>query len=213
MTETQTWRDLLSVEDVRELADATDRTSAALQSQYAASPRIKNLGKAFQTSLSATEKLSELSAMVADMQTAQGKFLDWWGNRVGVSRYLKVKGEYTRLDDDYFRFLLFYRARCNVANSTVATMNQMLTSLTSERVFVVDYQTMVLQSIVVIGNISDLQATILETYGILNRPAGVMTNFLIIYPDEQIFGFEGSQLLPFDIGVFNPGRTIGGETI
>lgn len=213
MTETQTWRDLRQVEDVRELADATDRVSAALQSQYAASPRIRALGDAFQTSISATEKLAELSAMVADMNTAQGKFLDWWGDRVGVSRYLQIKGEYTRLDDDYFRFLLFYRARCNVANATVATMNEMLTSLTSEKVFVVDYQDMRLQSIVVIGNISDIQATILETYGILNRPAGVMTNFLIIYPDEQIFGFEGSELLPFDQGVFNPGRTIGGDVI
>ena len=88
-------------------------------------------------------------------------------------------------------------------------MNRMLSQLTSERIFVVDYQDMTLQSIVIIGSISDLMATILQTYGLLNRPAGVMTNFIIIYPDEQIFGFEGSDLLPFDQGVFNPGRTIG----
>ena len=68
---------------------------------------------------------------------------------------------------------------------------------------------MSINSIVIIGNISDLQAQILEVYGLLNRPSGVLTNFLIIYPDEQIFGFEGSDLLPFDQGVFNPGRTIG----
>ena len=83
-------------------------------------------------------------------------------------------------------------------------MNQMLSQLTDTRVFVVDYQTMEIQSIVVIGAISDLQAQILETYGLLNRPAGVLTNFLIIYPDEKIFGFLGSDLLPFDQGVFNP---------
>ena len=68
---------------------------------------------------------------------------------------------------------------------------------------------MTLQIIVIIVSISDLMATILQTYGLLNRPAGVMTNFIIIYPDEQIFGFEGSELQPFDQGVFNPGRTIG----
>ena len=67
---------------------------------------------------------------------------------------------------------------------------------------------MSLNSVVIIGSITELQAQILQTYGLLNRPAGVMTKFLIIYPDEQIFGFEGSDLLPFDQGVFNPGRTI-----
>ena len=143
------------------------------------------------------------------MESAAGVFLDWWGERVGVTRYIKVNGEYVRLDDDYYRFLLFYRARCNLSDSTCATMNRMLSQLTSERIFVVDYQDMTLQSIVIIGSISDLMATILQTYGLLNRPAGVMTNFIIIYPDEQIFGFEGSELQPFDQGVFNPGRTIG----
>ena len=88
-------------------------------------------------------------------------------------------------------------------------MNRMLSMLTNTRVFVVDYQDMTLQSIVIIGNIDEIQAQILQTYGLLNRPAGVMTNFLIIYPNEQILGFDGSGLQPFDQGVFNPGRTIG----
>ena len=150
----------------------------------------------------------DLHGMVADMQTAQGVYLDWWGQRVGVDRLLKVKGEWCRFDDDYYRFLLLYRARCNLANATVSTMNNMLSQLTDTRVFVVDYQNMSIQSIVVIGAISDLQAQILQTYGLLNRPAGVLTNFLIIYPDEKIFGFAGQDLQPFDFGVFNPGRTI-----
>ena len=205
----QTWQDFLQVDDVREMSDVLDKTSAVLQSQYSASRRIGGLGRLFQRELDATDDLESVKAKVADMETAEGKFLDWWGERVGVNRYIKVNGEYVRLDDDYYRFLLFYRARCNLADSTCATMNRMLSQLTSERIFVVDYQDMTLQSIVIIGSISDLMATILQTYGLLNRPAGVMTNFIIIYPDEQIFGFEGSDLLPFDQGVFNPGRTIG----
>ena len=84
----------------------------------------------------------------------------------------------------------------------------MLSMLTDTRVFVVDYQTMSISSVVIIGAISDLQSQILSTYGLLNRPAGVLANYLIIYPDEQILGFEGSDLLPFDQGVFNPGRSI-----
>jgi hypothetical protein len=205
----QTWQDFLQVDDVREMSNVLDKTSTVLQSQYAASKRIGNLGKFFQKEIDATENIELLKEEVADMESAAGVFLDWWGERVGVTRYIKVNGEYVRLDDDYYRFLLFYRARCNLSDSTCATMNRMLSQLTSERIFVVDYQDMTLQSIVIIGSISDLMATILQTYGLLNRPAGVMTNFIIIYPDEQIFGFEGSELQPFDQGVFNPGRTIG----
>lgn len=205
----QTWQDFLQVDDVREMSNVLDKTSTTLQSQYAASKRIGNLGKFFQKEIDATENIELMKEEVADMETAAGVFLDWWGERVGVTRYIKVNGEYVRLDDDYYRFLLFYRARCNLSDSTCATMNRMLSQLTSERIFVVDYQDMTLQSIVIIGSISDLMATILQTYGLLNRPAGVMTNFIIIYPDEQIFGFEGSELQPFDQGVFNPGRTIG----
>lgn len=205
----QTWQDFLKVDDVREMSNVLDKTSTVLQSQYAASKRIGNLGKFFQKEIDATENIELLKEEVADMESAAGVFLDWWGERVGVTRYIKVNGEYVRLDDDYYRFLLFYRARCNLSDSTCATMNRMLSQLTSERIFVVDYQDMTLQSIVIIGSISDLMATILQTYGLLNRPAGVMTNFIIIYPDEQIFGFEGSELQPFDQGVFNPGRTIG----
>lgn len=116
--------------------------------------------------------------------------------------------EYRRFDDDHFRFLIYYRAACNVATDTAEAANQLLSRLTDTTVFVVDYLNMSINSVVVIGSISDLQATVLAQYGLLNRPAGVLTNLLIIYPDEQMFGFLGQDLLPFDQGVFNPGREI-----
>lgn len=209
MAETQTWQDILGVDDVRNMPDFADLTTDAIQSQYAHAKRIRGIAKKVRQKLDATQDMVNLHSMVADMQTAQGVYLDWWGQRVGVDRLLKVNGEWHRFDDDYYRFLLFYRARCNLADSTAATMNNMLSQLTDTRVFVVDYQDMSIQSIVVIGAISDLQAQILQTYGLLNRPAGVLTNFLIIYPDEKIFGFNGQNLQPFNQGVFNPGRTIG----
>lgn len=209
MADTQTWQDILDVDDVRDEADFADMTTDAIQSQYAHAKRIRGIAEKVRKEIDATHDMVDLRGMVADMQTAQGVYLDWWGQRVGVDRLLKVKGEWCRFDDDYYRFLLFYRARCNLANATVSTMNNMLSQLTDTRVFVVDYQNMSIQSIVVIGAISDLQAQILQTYGLLNRPAGVLTNFLLIYPDEKIFGFAGQDLQPFDQGVFNPGRTVG----
>lgn len=208
MSDSQTWQNFESAEDVREMADVTSSASVAMQSQYAHAPRMNAVGKILQDEIDATDQLDDIAVQVADVETAKGVFLDWWGKRIGIDRYIKVKDDYVRFDDDYFRFLLLYRAACNVSDSTCATMNRMLSLLTSTRVFVVDYGDMSLNSVVIIGSITEIQAQILQTYGLLNRPAGVVTNFLIIYPDEQIFGFEGSDLLPFDQGVFNPGRTI-----
>lgn len=208
MSDTQTWKNFLSIGNVLDVADIVDKTSIALQSQYSHAKRFRNLGEVFQDEIDASDQVDDLHAEIADTSTAEGVFLDWWGQRIGVDRFIKVNGQYQRFDDDYFRFLLLYRALCNIANSTAATMNRNLSMLTSTRVFVVDYGDMT-QSIVFIGDIPDLQAQILKNYGLLNRPAGVLTNFLIIYPDEQIFGFNGSELKPFGQGVFNPGRTIG----
>lgn len=208
MADTQTWFNFASVEDVRGIPDVASTQSEAIQTQYAFSADFQNLGSLAQDVIDATPDLERLHAAAMDPQTAYGVYLDWWGQKVGVDRFIKVRGEYVRFDDDYFRFLILYRAACNISNGSADAANKLLQRLTDTTVFVVDYLDMSVNSIVIIGNISDLQAMILQTYGLLNRPAGVLTNLLVIYPDEQIFGFEGSALMPFDVGVFNPGRTI-----
>jgi len=208
MADTQTWFNFASVEDVRGIPDVASTQSEAIQTQYAFSADFQNLGSLMQDVIDATHDLERLHAAAMDPQTAYGVYLDWWGQKVGVDRFIKVRGEYVRFDDDYFRFLILYRAACNISNGSADAANKLLQRLTDTTVFVVDYLDMSVNSIVIIGNISDLQAMILQTYGLLNRPAGVLTNLLVIYPDEQIFGFEGSTLMPFDVGVFNPGRTI-----
>ena len=208
MADTQTWFNFASVEDVQGIPDVASTQSEAIQTQYAFSADFQNLGSLMQDVIDATPDLERLRAAAMDPQTAYGVYLDWWGQKVGVDRFIKVRGEYVRFDDDYFRFLILYRAACNISNGSADAANKLLQRLTDTTVFVVDYLDMSVNSIVIIGNISDLQAMILQTYGLLNRPAGVLTNLLVIYPDEQIFGLEGSTLMPFDVGVFNPGRTI-----
>lgn len=208
MADTQTWFNFASVADVRSIPDVASTQSEAIQTQYAFSADFQNLGSLMQDVIDATPDLERLHAAAMDPQTAYGVYLDWWGQKVGVDRFIKVRGEYVRFDDDYFRFLILYRAACNISNGSADAANKLLQRLTDTTVFVVDYLDMSVNSIVIIGNISDLQAMILQTYGLLNRPAGILTNLLVIYPDEQIFGFEGSTLMPFDVGVFNPGRTI-----
>ena len=208
MADTQTWEDFIAVENVLEMSDVASDITAALQPQYSHAKRFRGMAKTFHDALDATPELKSFYDAIANPETAKGIFLDWWGKRIGVDRNIKVNGEYRRFDDDHFRFLIYYRAACNVATDTAEAANQLLSRLTDTTVFVVDYLNMSINSVVVIGSISDLQATVLAQYGLLNRPAGVLTNLLIIYPDEQMFGFLGQDLLPFDQGVFNPGREI-----
>lgn len=208
MADVETWQNFEDVADVDAMADVSSLASAAIQSQYSHSQQFQNLSLAVRDGIDATKDVDKFHQAIADPQTAYGVFLDWWGKRVGVDRYIKVNGEYVRFDDDYYRFLIFYRALCNIANATADAANRLLSMLTDTVVFVVDRQDMAISSVVIIGAIPDMQSQILSTYGLLNRPAGVLANYLIIYPDEQIFGFEGSQLLPFNQGVFNPGRSI-----
>ena len=204
----QTWENILEVGEVRECPSVSDEASIALQSQYSASQRIRKLGNTFRAALDATDVSKQYRDEICNLQFAKGLFLDWWGERVGVNRNMRIKGGFHRFDDDYYRFLLSYKAVSNISNGTADTANKMLQRLTDTTVFVVDYLDMTINSIVIIGAISDLQATVLQNFGLLNRPAGVLTNMLVIYPDELIFGFDGQDLLPFDVGVFNPSRTI-----
>ena len=44
---------------------------------------------------------------------------------------------------------------------------------------------------------------ILNTYGALNKGAGVQWVYLSVNPDE-VFGFDNSGFQPFDCGVFTP---------
>lgn len=150
MSTTQTWEDLQKVDDVREMADVPSEASIAMQSQYAHAPNFKALAEIFHTALDATEQLDQLLKDVADARTAKGVFLDWWGKRVGVDRLIEVDGEFIRFDDDYYRFLIMYRALCNISDSSAATMNRLLSQLTDQQVFIVDYQNMSIRSIVLI---------------------------------------------------------------
>lgn len=206
----QTWEDALAIEDIYSAPDIPSVASAAIQSQYAHSAQVHGFAAAARAGIDATSDIERFRASIADPETAFGTFLDDWGRRIGVDRYIKIKatGKLFRFDDDYFRFLINYRALCNIANATASTANSLLSMLTSTTTFVVDYQDMTINSIVIIGAIPDLQSSIIAQYGLLNRPAGVKTNLLVIYPDEQIFGFDGSKLHPFNQGVFNPGREI-----
>ena len=66
-------------------------------------------------------------------------------------------------------------------------------------------------SIHILGTLTTVQEFILRNYGLLLRGAGVGYNILIQNPDTPTFGFDGSELQPFNQGVFNPVTVISFE--
>lgn len=207
MADSATWRNILSVEDFRKLSNVRSLISIALQSQYSHSERYRQLGLLFNAEIDASPQLDAFFNNVLNPDTALGVWLDWWGKRVGVNRNLVIDGVDTRLDDEFFRFLIFYRAVVNVSNGTSETINRLLTKLIGLSVFVSDYQDMTIR-IRIVGEPTSVQVAILKNYGLLNRPAGVLVNVEAVAPNELVFGFFGSELLPFNQGVFNPARNI-----
>ena len=207
MADSVTWRNILSVTDFRKISNVRSLISIALQSQYSHSERYRQLGLLFNAEIDASPQLDAFFNNVLNPDTALGVWLDWWGKRVGVNRNLVIDGVDTRLDDEFFRFLIFYRAVVNVSNGTSETINRLLTKHIGLPVFVSDYQDMTIR-IRIVGEPTSVQVAILKNYGLLNRPAGVLVNVEAVAPNELVFGFFGSELLPFNQGVFNPARNI-----
>lgn len=204
MSATQTWRDISAVGDFRKVPDVQDSVSAAIQSQYADSPRIRGLCRLFQELLDATPDLSTMLDAVCDPSKAQGVFLDWWGDRVGVSRRLTVESEAIMLDDETYRSVIFYRAAANVSESNIYDMNRLLRQIIKADVIAIDNLDMTID-LRVFGRLTETEEFIIRNFGLLTRGAGVGFNlqFGISYDS---FGFYGSKLLPFNQGILNSAK-------
>ena len=202
-----TWRDIWTEEDFKALPNVRSLVSIALQSQYSHSEKYRQLGDLFRDEIDASPWLDELYTNVLNPETASGVFLDWWGKRVGVSRYLTVDGVETVLDDEFYRFLVFYRAVANVSSATAESINSLLTRLTGYKTKVFDNQDMTI-SIVLFGQVNSAIREIVRRYGLLNRGGGVQAKLRIIDPSYTMLGFFGQKLYPFNVGVFNPATDI-----
>ena len=135
--------------------------STALQSQYAHSQKFRNIGSVANSNIDISTDIDNAFNSVFNPVTAQGVFLDWWGQRVGEQiRY--INGTPTRLDDDYFRFLLFYRALSNISDGTAQTVNNLLSMLVNAPVVIHDNKDMSFD-IIIYGSLTDLEKNDSET--------------------------------------------------
>ena len=204
-----------------ELAEKT------IQSQYGASPHIIGIVKAAAKQLDPTGDIQTFYDKVMNPLTAEGIGLDIWGRIVGASRYLPVENEdffgfygqqlnpmnqapfyntgdtdLFRLTDEAYRTLIFLKAAANIGNATLPSIKEILTALFDDPVLVMNIGNMKVR-VVFEFFLTPYQRAIFETYGLFNLGAGVGFEFYQIDP-KQTFGFNGSELQPFNQGIFQP---------
>ena len=200
MGEMQTWRDMLTQGEVRSIADVQSYVSLALQLQYSASQRLMRFGRILQDEVDATDDLQTLFDEVFPLDNAEGVFLDWWGERIGVSRAIEIDGKAVTLDDITYKTLLKWRQVANTSRSDAKTLNTLFSQLLNIPIAVTDKGTMALE-IAIDNEIDSSSLIVLRFFSIALKPAGVGINLTIDY--ASMFGFNGQKLSTFNFGVFN----------
>lgn len=204
-----------------------------VQSQYAASPRILALLVKQAALLDPGKDLMLYYDGIFNPKTAQGVGLDIWGRIVGIGRMLWMQnteffgfayqnfenfdqapfwneslaqGQF-RLTDEAYRFLIFYKAMANIGVGTMQAVNAMLNALFeaehgSGSCCVLETGVMEIRAVFSFY-LTGYEQALLEQYGLLDRPAGVLFNWYQHDPAEM-FGFAGQELQNFDNGIFTP---------
>lgn len=200
MSDMQTWRDMLTQGEVRSIADVQSYVSLALQLQYSASQRLMRFGRILQDEVDATDDLQTLFDEAFSLDNAEGVFLDWWGERIGVNRTIEINGKAVTLDDITYKTLLKWRQVANTSRSDAKTLNDLFSQLLNIPIAVTDNGTMALE-IDIDNEIDSSSLIVLRFFSIALKPAGVGINLTIDY--ASMFGFNGQQLSTFNFGVFN----------
>lgn len=197
-----TWQNVFDVDNILESGNLLSMRTAALQSQYSASPHILALCEGFQSQLDASPQLDLIFDDIININTATGVSLDLWGRILAIPRTLNTKDAQITWPDETYRFLLLYKALANISSADAETQNRLLTELFEQNVYVLDNQNMTIRVVFEFFPTQE-QAAILNNYGLLTRGAGVGWEFYQIVPEET-FGFDGSGLQPFNQAPFDP---------
>lgn len=221
-----------------------------IQSQYGASPTIKELLNNFREEISPTADIEQFIADVMSIKTATGYGLDCWARIVGVQREIIVVGttapyplfgfagsecnpfnqgvfvtfddlssqgkSLVVLGDDNLRNLILFKAMVNITNGSMAALNKITYALLKTQTLSVttvinkgtlgngdfyNQSPMVVQWTWRANTVSNLDKAIFEKYAEMALPAGVLYQSVVI-SDGPIFGFAGSELHPFNQGIF-----------
>ena len=201
--------------DVRECDDIREELQPYLLSQYSASPTISKILKDFRTEIDAQPAKELFIKKIMDIDTAEGMGLDIWGNIVNIGRTITFQnGEKVTLDDTHYRKLLMYKALANITDASLATLNRMMPLLFDDvipRAFnrnvpitMIDgttYNSAPMHVVWVLdGEMSKLDLAVFALAGTMSLGAGV--GWSIVNIPDGVFGFDGSELNPFNQGTF-----------
>lgn len=145
---------------------------------------------------------------VLNISTANDFGLSVWGNLLQVPRTYKIDGVMTTLEKEQYRLLLRGRLLYLRMNGSVPQINQYLKLLfeSDGTAFVRDNLDMTMTYILDFTPTTEQMVVLLNT-NVLPRPAGVGYKIYVL-PDEEIFGFEGSDWVGFDQAPFWSGADI-----
>lgn len=201
-----------------------------IQSQYANSTHIKNIVYNFWDKINPESDINLIYDNVVNLNTAVGYGLDVWGRIVGIPRqfieveeetkylgFKELEGGYNsrletfnnapfyqfingkvQLADEGYRFYILIKALINISDSSLYSLNKILLRLFKEqKIQIIHSDTMELR-LVIQDVIPEVAKNALLS---LNwSPAGV--NLDIYQVITPTFGFDGSELNPFDQGTF-----------
>jgi hypothetical protein len=127
----QTRRNWRETGNVRALDNLREKTSYAIQSQYAASKRIAALCAGYQQHIDPSLDVDLFYGEMFHLLSAAGVGLDNWGRILGIGRNIPTidKSGILTLEDEYYRMLLLYKAMANISPSTARAQNELLAFL------------------------------------------------------------------------------------
>lgn len=198
-------------EDVRASDDIRLEPQPYIQSQYSASPVIKQILDDFRSNIRPDADIQTFYKNMMDIKTATGVGLDTWGNIVGIARTIILDDDTKiTLDDDFYRTLLMYKALANITDASLYTLNYMINKLFPQ------YNAMVFSVIIEAQDekgtyyntypmhvrwlfqryLTDEELALFKVGGTLCVGAGVGWDLYQI-DKENVFGFAGRGLQPF----------------
>lgn len=210
-----TWRNFRDIPDVRELENIREFTSYAIQSQYSASEKILALSAGFQKQIDPHVDVDLFYRTMFNIYTAQGVGLDNWGVILHMARTINDPDtdKNITLEDEYYRLLLLYKAMANISASTAEAQNSLLAMLVNTGIggfpqvaYVLEIDTMVIRWVFE-DFLDPIQLAVFKVAGTLARGAGVGWEFYAVNPQE-VFGFSGSGLQPFNQAPFVPDNAL-----
>ena len=211
--------DFRSDMDVRESDDVREELQPYMLTQYSGSPTITKLLNDFRNEIDPQADIETFFNNIMNIETAKGIGLDIWGRIVGISRTVVVDNTPTTLNDEMYRKVIMYKALSNITSCSLATLNKSLSILFGEDLFSARNYIVEAQNGTEKYNsypmhvrftanrlLTDIEKALFLIGVPLNLSAGVGWSLTVV--QNNVFGFAGSRLMPFNVGTFTAGDTI-----